>query len=63
MGKAVSPVMIVGPYVDGIVHTINRLKDNAQYLSLVDIVAAQAVGDKNFNRKKLGDLSTIAHDQ
>lgn len=52
--KAAAPVMIVGPYADGIVHTINLLNNNAAYISLVDVVAAQAIGDKNFNRKKLG---------
>lgn len=62
VGKAAAPIKIVGPYADGIVHTIDRLKNNAGYISLVDVVAAQAYGDKNFNRKKLGELSKVAHD-
>jgi hypothetical protein len=55
------PVRIAGPYA-GIVDTINTVKKNTEYLNLVDVVAAQALDGKNFDRKKLGELSNLAHD-
>lgn len=62
VGARATPIRIVGPYADGIVETINRLNKFGDYAKNVDIVAAQAFGDSNFNRKKLGQLSKLATD-
>lgn len=53
VGARASPILIVGPYVDSVENTINRLEKDDRYKANLDIFAAQAFSGQGFNKKKL----------
>lgn len=57
---ASGPILIVGPYVNSVEHTINRLEKDDRYKANLDIIAAQAMSGQGFNKKKLEKLNKLA---
>jgi len=53
VGARATPIKIVGPYVDSVQNTINRLEKDDRYKANIDIFAAQAMSGQGFNKKKL----------